>query len=764
MTILLIFFLLILLSMQGAQQIYMKSGTDTFVGKDTLLYQSYDHLYKNIFQTQSIVVMVEGNNVKSSELMKATDRLDQQLESVDGVVGVTSPASVIKSINYKMTGRSQIPDTDEEVKAIIDGNPTIFGKLVPDNTHMLISVGMSGSASTDKQKEILQKSEEAVKFSEFPPSYTIKVTGDPSFQIAMNTEMTSSMGPLLGLAAVFMVIVLSLVFGHVRWKLLPLPIVFLGIIYTFGAMGFLGIPLSMVSMSAFPVLIGLGIDYAIQFHNRIEEELHKDGNKSKAIIQTIKHTGPAVLIAVTMTALGFFSLFTSTVPMIQDFGKLLTIGIIMCYLAALFVGVITVYTFDSISGKLQLRKGKDKSKIIPKNEENISKKPEGKAIENILKKLNDFTIKYGALVIGIATVFCVVGLYADEQVGIQTDTQSFVPQDMPALLNLNHMKEIVGGTDQLNLIIKVKDTADPEVLKWIDKFSEHETHRAHIYSASSIVDLVKQYNGGTIPDTRDEIEAIYDEIPDSQKNQYLYGKNMLLLTFNIGNAQKDIKITGIQALTKIVQEDIKWMQAPPDTTVTITGNSVVYTEVIGALTNGRVEMTYIGLFLVLGGLLVVYRDWLKALVPIIPMFMVTGWSGLVMKSLNIDYTPMTATLGALILGIGCEYSILMMERYFEEKDAGASPLEAIHKTSLSIGAALLASGATVVGGFAALTISPFPLISDFGIVTVIDILLVLFATFVVFPPLIIVLDSWREKKRGVQAANAKTKNISGADI
>lgn len=146
------------------------------------------------------------------------------------------------------------------------------------------------------------------------------------------------------------------------------------------------------------------------------------------------------------------------------------------------------------------------------------------------------------------------------------------------------------------------------------------------------------------------------------------------------------------------------------------------------------------------------------------MFMVTGWSGLVMKSLNLDYTPMTATLGALILGIGCEYSILMMERYFEEKDEGAGPLEAIHKTAASIGAALIASGATVVFGFAALIASPFPLTSNFGLVTVIDIVLVLVATFTVFPPLIIVLDSWREKKRGTQTVQKEAKSVSGADI
>ena len=742
----------------------MASGTDTFVSKDSRLYQDYDHLFASLFQTQSIVVMVEGNDVRSSDLMQAVDRLEHQLQSTEGIEETTSPASVIKQINYKMTGRSYIPDTDAEVKTIIDGNPSIFGKLIPDNTHMVVSVVMAGSVTDDKKKEILMATQEAVKISGFPPSYNVIVTGDPAFRIAMNTEMNSSMGPLLGLAGFFMLIVLGLVFGHVRWRWLPLPVVFLGVIFTFGAMGFLGIPLSMVSMSAFPVLIGLGIDYAIQFHNRIEEELHKEGNKSKAIIRTVKHTGPAVLIALSMTALGFFSLFTSSVPMIRDFGKLLTIGIIMCYIAALFVGLITVSLFDSTSESDLFKRLKSRFKPLKANVESVSpKKPKPRFIGDFLAKLTDFTIKYNVVVIGIATMLCIVGLVADESVGVQTDTQSFVPQDMPALLNLYHLKDIMGGTDELDLILKVNDNADPNILNWIDKFSEHETRRAHIYSASSIVTLVKQYNGGTIPNSRDEIEAIYGKIPESQKSKYLYGKNMLLITFNIGNAQEDIKITGIQDLTNNVKQDIQWMQVPPGTTVTITGGSMVYTEVIGALTSGRIEMTYIGLFLVLGGLLVVYRDWLKALVPIIPMFMVTGWSGLVMKYLNLDYTPMTATLGALILGIGCEYSILMMERYFEERDGGADPLEAIHKTAASIGAALIASGATVVFGFAALIASPFPITSNFGLVTVIDILLVMVATFTVFPPLIIVLDSWRQKKRGTQAPDKKAKNIQGAD-
>ncbi|MFY1112776.1 MAG: hydrophobe/amphiphile efflux-3 (HAE3) family transporter [Methanosarcinaceae archaeon] len=753
--------------MQGAQKIEMASGTETFVGKDSRMYQDFDHLFLNIFQTESIVVMVEGNDVKTSELMKAVDRLEHQLQSTEGVIETTSPASIIKGINYQMTGRYVVPDTDEEIEAIINSNPDTFEALTPDDTHMFISVVMAGSTTEAKQKEILYATEEAITFSDFPPSYGIIVTGDPAFQISMNDEMNSSMGPLLGLSAFFMLIVLNLVFRHVRWRLLPLPIVLIGIIFTFGAMGYLGIPLSMVSMAAFPVLIGLGIDYAIQFHNRIEEELQENSNKPHAIVATIKNTGPAVLVALGMTALGFASLFTSSVPMIRDFGKLLMIGIIMCYLAAIFVGVITVSLFDGVSEKNLF--GKMKNKIKP-GRAKAGETPDGHAktqkIEHFLTKLTDFTIKYDVIVLGIAALLCLGGIYADQSVGIQTDVTTFVPQDMPALVDLEHMGDIMGGDDQLNIIIKVKDTADPEILKWIDEFSEHEVSgRGHIYSASSIVPLIKEQNGGTIPESSQEIEAIYEEIPDYQKTRYMHGKNMLLLNFNIGNAVSDIKVTGIKELTNIVREDIQWMQAPPGTSITITGNNVVFIEVITALTSGRVQMTFLGLILVLAGLFIVYRDWLKALTPVIPMFIVIGWSGGVMDYLNLDYNPMTATLGALILGVGSEYAILMMERYFEEKEAGASPMEAIHKASTKIGTAIVASGATTVFGFSALIASPFGMISDFGIVTVIDVLLALVATFVVFPPLIVVLDTWRDKRRGAQTIqNQPNKQVQGADI
>ncbi len=774
------------MSFQGAQLIEMASGTETMVSKDTKLYTDYDHLFKNNFQTEDIIIMVEGNEVTSAAVMKAADRLEQQMLDVPGVLSVTSPATLIKQINYGTSGRARVPDSDREVLELLESNPEQFETLMPDETHMMIGIEVAGSTTDQQQEDILNALEDSVLLAAFPPGYNLIITGSPALKFDIFGEMNSSMGLLLGVAALLMVVVLLLVFRHVRWGLLPLPVVLLGVLFTFGFMGYAGVPMTTSSMAAFPVLIGLGIDYAIQFHNRMEEEIRYGKTPSQALIYTVKHTGPAVLIALGMTALGFISLFTSTVPSIQDFGKLLLIGVIMCYISSIFFGLATLYSFDwlaqknplgmfkkknekeEVEGEAKAEKEAEKEAVAEVETEAVAeveteavaeveveaKAPEPKAIEKVLIRVADSTIKHSRVILVIALLTCFAGLYADQSVPIQTDVNTFIPQDMPSLINFKHMQSVIPGQgNHLNIILKVKDSSDPEILEWMDEFGQHEVaNRGHIYAATSIVDFVKERNGGTIPESSEEIKEIYSEIPTSQKRKYMLGSQLLQIDLDIGLAMENLEITGIKELRDIVQEDIRWMQPPPGITVTITGQEAAMIDIITALTGGRILMTMLGIGLVLLGLLVVYRDPVKALSPIIPMFVVVGWSGLVMSGLHIAYTPMTAVLGALILGVGSEYSILMMERYFEEKDKGLKHVEAINQAVTTTGSALVASGATTVFGFSALIFSPFPILSNFGMVTVIDIFLAMFVTFVVFPPLIVAMDSRRDKRKAARSA------------
>jgi predicted RND superfamily exporter protein len=139
------------------------------------------------------------------------------------------------------------------------------------------------------------------------------------------------------------------------------------------------------------------------------------------------------------------------------------------------------------------------------------------------------------------------------------------------------------------------------------------------------------------------------------------------------------------------------------------------------------------------------------------MMVVIGWMGGVMYLFEMKYSPLTATLGALILGVGSEYAILMMERFYEELEKADEPMDALKVAVSKIGSALIASGLTTVGGFAALIASPFLITNNFGIVTVMAIVFALLTTFTVFVVLMILFETYR---KSVNRIKDKIKNSS----
>ncbi len=88
----------------------------------------------------------------------------------------------------------------------------------------------------------------------------------------------------------------------------------------------------------------------------------------------------------------------------------------------------------------------------------------------------------------------------------------------------------------------------------------------------------------------------------------------------------------------------------PPIKTSITGKSVLDVEMVKGLTDGRFRMTIIGLGLVFLSLLILYRSFFKALVAVLPVVLIVGMSGGIMNLLGLKYTPITATLGALVLG------------------------------------------------------------------------------------------------------------------
>jgi predicted RND superfamily exporter protein len=168
-------------------------------------------------------------------------------------------------------------------------------------------------------------------------------------------------------------------------------------------------------------------------------------------------------------------------------------------------------------------------------------------------------------------------------------------------------------------------------------------------------------------------------------------------------------------------------------------------------------------------LLLVRRSLREAAVPLIPIALATGWSagvlfilGLLPGSLEVDLNPMSVTLGALVIAISTEFSVLLSARYLQERKAGAGPARAIELTYASTGAAVLASGATAIAGFAALIASDIRMLRDFGIVTVVDLTVSLLGVMIVLPAALMWAEEHgafrvpRPRLRGLRARRAQT--------
>jgi predicted RND superfamily exporter protein len=176
--------------------------------------------------------------------------------------------------------------------------------------------------------------------------------------------------------------------------------------------------------------------------------------------------------------------------------------------------------------------------------------------------------------------------------------------------------------------------------------------------------------------------------------------------------------------------------------VELAGLAVIAAESAGDLSASRYWLTLVGLLAVALVLLLIYRSFSRALVPLVPTVMATGWASLALWVTGVPLNPMSAALGALTIAVATEFGVILAGRFHEERRPGLAVAEALRRAYARTGAAVLASGATAIAGFAVLLASDVRMLRDFGFVTVIDLAAALLGVMVVLPAAL----AWLEER------------------
>ena len=723
-----------ILAFCGLSMVTMQTGDDTYVDKNTPRGALLAH-YKDTYGSDAIMLIYEADSVRSPEVLRYIDRLQEDLRNERYVESVSGVVDLLKQANG-----GTLPSSTAEIDAIINqAPPEMVERVLPSDMMTIGVINLEPGVSTQVQGQVLENIGTVITISEPPPGLAVTVSGTPAFSKEMSEAMGAEMGILILAAMVLMTFAVMLLFSHVRYRLLPVGVVAVGLILTFGIMGLSGIPVSMVVIAAFPVLIGVGIDYAIQFQARFDEE-SRHSTLRQAVWTTVVQSGPSILIAMTATALGFVAMFFAPIPMIADFGKVCAIGVVSCYLAALIIvpvfGVLTGY---------RPKKGTDISNPAPGSEQSLIER-----YEHLIGRMAYAIAKHPLPVLLIFGVVAVGGYYLDEKVPISADEKTFVPGDMPALENMEKITRTMGATSTIPVVVTGDDVLSLETLAWIDRFGTYELeHNDKMTGVTSIATLIRQYNSGVLPATKGEVDEVVARIPEATLQRYLNGKMEAVLEFSTVAMEMDAQKSFIEG----IRNDIAWSDPPAGVTVQITGSGEMFTAIMDEISESKMFMTMLGFAFILAFLLLVYRR-AGAASPLIPIAIVVGWCGAIMYLLGLDYTPLTAVLGSMSIGVASEYTIVIMERCEEELARGVGYLEAIQHGVQKIGMAITVSGVATISGFAALAVSSFNIISNFGIVTVITVGFSLVGAIVALPAVLALMYRYAGSTRVTVPAGA----------
>lgn len=602
----------------------------------------------------------------------------------------------------------------------------------PDEQHATMIVRLAGNASIEVEGEGADAVKAAWADRDLD-GVDITVTGAPTLLKDLNDYLRGGLLQLGGIAVVMMALLLVFMF-RVRWRLLPLAVVLIGCVWTFGLAGYLGIPLSVVTIAGLPVLLGMGIDYAIQMHSRIEEEVGVD-RATHPIQEAAREMGPGLVAVTCVAVIAFLSLLIAQVPMIRAFGYLLAVGIVVVLLVSITIPLAAL-------GRREYRKP---SKGVDVRESPLSR---------LVVRLGSLSPKLAIPFIAASALIFLGGVLAEPKLELQTDVVQWVNQDSANRKAVGRLYDQLDISSELGTYVVADDAEalfSDENINWVHEYTEDQLERfpGQLARASSIVTplsyLLEVDGASDIPPTGDQVRLTYEVAPDSIR-AFTVSENDDRSALNVLHTTRP---GALNQLANAVDHARETTNPPGDVRATPSGLAVVGVGLLQNLESGRSNITYLALGAAFVFLTLRLRSIFRGVLSLIPLLIATGTSSIVAYALSLKLSPMTAIGGPIVIASCAEFTALILLRFVEERRRGLTPQAASDVAAARTGSAFVLSALTTVVGIGVIATSSLPILRDFGIVVAMNVIVALLSALIILPPLLVWADERRWVSRGL---------------
>jgi predicted RND superfamily exporter protein len=434
--------------------------------------------------------------------------------------------------------------------------------------------------------------------------------------------------------------------------------------------------------------------------------------------------------------------------MVRGFGLLLVLGVALAFICALTAGSAAT-VLAAHRPRTAHRSNPIQARLRPAWQGAREILTDNPATKMVSRLALSHAVRHPGRVLGIGLVLAALGWGLDTQTQVQTDIAKLAPQNLSSLRNLSALERASGIGGEIDLMVSSPSLTKPATIEWMSAYesailkrfgysSSSGCGRARLCPAFSLPDLFQEEASKSRKLNAKRVRGLLAAIPA------YFSQDVITQDHRTATLAFGIRLMPLQQQQRVIEGMRSSLHPPSGVSAHLVGLSVLAAQAGAQVASPwrRVVTLLAALAAVALILFVSFRgNRRRTLVPLVPIVLATGWSALVLFALRIPLNPMSVTLGALVIAISTEFSVLLSERQRQERSAGHSTVQALRLAYRHTGAAVAASGVTAIAGFGVLAISDIAMLRDFGLVTLVDLSVSLIGVLVALPAAVILADS-----------------------
>jgi predicted RND superfamily exporter protein len=671
---------------------------------------AYYERFKEVFgHDEFFVIAFRQANIfteKNLSLLRDLSSRLEEIEEVRKVVSLATVDDVIGEEDYFLVQGflHRIPsDTEalEELKNRAVRNPLYLGRLISGDgaTTALAVLVYEKTEDTEYRKRLMEKTFGLLR--QYDPSGSqFHVAGGTLTNLRLSQHMKADVSVFIPMVYLIVMVTIFIIFRDLRITLLSFINVSLCLSCTMGFIAVVGSTMNNITSIVPPLIMALSLADTVHVFTHYLSNRRKGMDTGKAVLKTVRQVYKPCLLTSVTTIAGFMSLRLSHIPLIQDFAVIASMGVALAF----------IFSFLFLPAAIML---------LPPA---VKEKSANVFIDSILRKIVQLHVNHGKTILMICLSCVGASLFFLTEIKVETDLLKFFKKGNPLRQSTEFINKHLAGTLAIDVSIigRKKDAfKEPENLQFIADVQNHVASLSGIDVVNSLADYIKDMNESfhneddsyhRIPETRELVAQyflLYDseDIGDFINPSYNHAR---IIARTDRYSTRDQKII-IEEIEHFLRE-----KTPDGLDARVTGAVTQLVKVSEEMVRGQIVSLSMAVMVISVMMFLAFRSFSLGLLSLIPNAFPILMNFGIMGAMGIPLNTATALISAVAIGIAVDDTIHFLHQYREERRKKKDRSEAIRKTILIKGKAMLTTSIILAAGFGVLLFSAFTPTVQFG--------------------------------------------------